>query len=195
MDTEKTYDIQVSRKTCVCPWQLTYLFDNLLRPLLHNPRKLFGQYVKPGMTVLDIGCGRGFASLGLARLVGEDGLVISADLQPEMLGMVKSRAARAGLSNQIKIHQCESRYIGVKEQLDFVLAFWMVHEVPDTRAFLKEILTLLKAEGRLFIAEPKIHTSRLDFEQTVKVAQELGFSVSEQPRVRFSRAIVLVKEV
>lgn len=64
----------------ICPWQIVPLMDNFLRPLIHNPRKLFGPYVRIGMTVLDVGCGAGFASLGLADLVGEEGLVISSDL-------------------------------------------------------------------------------------------------------------------
>ena len=75
----------------VCPWQFAPLMDNFLRPLVHNPRRLFKPYVREGMTVLDVGCGAGFASLGLAELVGEEGLVISADLQPKMLEMVKKR--------------------------------------------------------------------------------------------------------
>ncbi len=48
------------------------------------------------MTVLDIGCGGGFASLGLAQLVGEKGVVILADVQPQMLDIVQERATRVG---------------------------------------------------------------------------------------------------
>ena len=193
MNSQQIQEPQVLRESRVCPWQIVHLFDNLLRPLLHNPRKLFGPYVCKGMTVLDIGCGRGFASLGLAGLAGEEGLVIAADLQPEMLDMVKERAARAGLSNRIRIHRCEANSIGVREELDFVVAFFMAHEVPNTRAFLRELFTLLKSGGRLFIAEPKIHVSRRDFEHTVQEAQAVGFTASERLSVRFGRAVVLVK--
>ena len=177
----------------VCPWQLAPILDNLLRPLIHNPRRLFGPYVRNGMKVLDVGCGAGFASLGLAELVGDEGMVIAADLQPQMLDIVKKRAAKAGLCNRIRIHRCESNRIGVEEELDFAVAFFMTHEVPDLRAFLKEIFTLLKPDGRFFLAEPRIHVSNRNFEQTVREAQSVGFTVSKRRSVRFGRAVLLGK--
>ena len=193
MNAEELRSSQVIDETHVCPWQIVRLFDNFLRPLVHNPRKLFGPYVQTGMKVLDVGCGRGFASLGLARLVGKDGLLISADIQPEMLDMVKKRAARAGLSNRIRTHRCNVDCMGVREELDFAVAFFMLHEVPDVRAFLIELFTLLKPGGRLFITEPKIHVNRRDFENTVRLAQTVGFEISERPGVRLGRTVVLVK--
>jgi len=165
----------------VCPWQFAPLMDNFLRPLVHNPRRLFKPYVRNGMTVLDVGCGAGFASLGLAELVGEEGLVIAADLQPEMLDMVKKRAARAGLNSRIRVHRCESDRIGLKAQLDFALAFFMLHEVPDSRAFLEELHRLLKTGGMLLLAEPKIHVGRRIFEQVVREAQSVGFVTVKRP--------------
>lgn len=184
----------VAEDKLICPWQIAPLLDNFLRPLIHNPRKLFGPYVRIGMTVLDVGCGAGFASLGLADLVGEEGLVISADLQPKMLDMVKKRAAQAGLNNRIRIHRCDGNRIGVEENLDFAVAFFMVHEVPDVSAFLEELYTLLRPGGRLFLTEPIIHVSRRNFEQIVQEAQSIGFTVSERPSVRFGMTVLLLKD-
>jgi ubiquinone/menaquinone biosynthesis C-methylase UbiE len=177
----------------VCSWRHVRSFDNFLRPLVHDPVKLFGPYIREGMTVMDVGCGRGFASLGLARLVGEGGKVISADLQAEMLAMVEERASSAGLSGRIVLHQCAERKVGVEEELDFVLAFWMVHELPDAAGFFREMRGVLKPEGLLFLAEPKIHDTASGFERTVSQATEVGFAISETPRVRLSRAVVLAK--
>src|SRR5919108_3539807 len=48
--------------------------------------------VKPGDVVCDLGCGNGFYSLKIAKLVGERGKVIAVDIQPEMLELLKERA-------------------------------------------------------------------------------------------------------
>ena len=54
-------------------------------------------YVKPGSKVLDFGCGLGFFSIAMAKMVGEGGLVIAADLQDVMLQGLMKRARRAGV--------------------------------------------------------------------------------------------------
>jgi ubiquinone/menaquinone biosynthesis C-methylase UbiE len=182
------------RENRVCAPGHVRLFDNFLRPLLHRPAKLFGPHVRAGSTVLDVGCGRGFASLGLAHLVGEEGEVVAADLQGEMLAMVQDRAERAGLSGRIRTHRCGSDRIGYTGQVDFVVAFWMVHELPDSRAFFEEVRKMLNPGGRLFVAEPYFHVSRRAFEATVETAGQAGFRVVDRPRVWFSRAVVLSRE-
>jgi ubiquinone/menaquinone biosynthesis C-methylase UbiE len=142
------------------------------------------------MTALDIGCGGGFASLGLARLVG-GGKVIAADLQPEMLAVVRERAREAGLSDRIQTHLCPPDRIGVTGPVDFALAFFMVHEVPDKDRFLREISAILAPNGQFFVAEPLFHTTKRDFRQLIDRAAAAGLIVVEHPRVFFGRAVVL----
>ena len=43
----------------VCPWWLVYSFDNCLRSAVHSPEEMFCRYVRPGMTVLDLGAAPG----------------------------------------------------------------------------------------------------------------------------------------
>jgi ubiquinone/menaquinone biosynthesis C-methylase UbiE len=193
MNIEQINNPIIVKKKLVCPWQLAPLLDNRLRPLVHNPQKIFAPYIANGMTVLDVGCGAGFASIGLARLVGKEGLVIAADLQSKMLRMVKERAIREGLADRIRIHLCSPNRIGLREELDFAVAFFMVHEVPDIQAFLEEIYVLLKPGGRFFITEPKIHVGLLAFQQIMRKAQVVGFEIVERPSVRFGRTVLLAK--
>ncbi|MBI5582394.1 MAG: methyltransferase domain-containing protein, partial [Deltaproteobacteria bacterium] len=74
---------------------------------------------------------------------------------------------------------------------DFILAFWMVHEVPDQRAFLTEILQMLKPAGRFLLVEPKIHVSGKNFLRTLETAKEVGFLLRESPKIRWSHSALL----
>jgi predicted methyltransferase len=75
--------------------------------------------------------------------------------------------------------------------MDFALAFWMVHEVPDTPNFLREVFEALKPGGVFYVIEPWIHTSREEFGRILEEATRIGFLVLDRPRVFFSRAAVL----
>ena len=193
MNVEKVYNSFVERRKIVCPWQLAPIIDNRLRPLIHNPQKLFAPYVTEGMTVLDVGCGAGFTSLGLARLVGEEGKVIAADLQPRMLDIVKERAMKECVADRVHIHLCSRNKIGLLEQVDFVVAFFMIHEVPNVKSFLEEIHSLLKPGGQFFVTEPKIHVGLVAFQQIMQKSSNIGFKVSDRPSVIFGRTVLLRK--
>ena len=175
----------------ICPWWLAFEFDNRLRHFFHNPEKMLGSYVSKGMTVLDVGCGMGFFSIGLAKLVGDKGCVIAVDVQPEMLNILEKRAEKAGCSDRIRIHKSELNKLGVETTVDFILAFWMVHEVPDTNIFFRQIRSCLKPNGRILIAEPKFHVSLKRFQEILVSAQESGLILCETPYLRFSRSAVL----
>jgi ubiquinone/menaquinone biosynthesis C-methylase UbiE len=174
----------------ICPWWFAYTFDNPFRHFFHNPEKMLGAYASKGMTVLDVGCGMGFFSIGLARLVGERGCVIAADVQPKMLGVMQKRSEKAGVSNIIRPHRSEPNNLGVDTQVDFILAFWMVHEVRDLKLFFDQIRSCLKPNGRILIAEPRFHVSSKRFQESSVVAQELGLNFCETPSIRFSRSAV-----
>ena len=176
--------------THTCPWWFGYSFDNPLRKFIHNPLKILGEFVEPGQTVVDIGCGLGYFSLALAKLVGTGGKVISLDVQPQMVQRTRRRAERRGLADRINFQVCTPDHLGLTSPVDFALAFWVVHEVKDQKSLLKEIHSLLKPNGRFLIVEPKGHVPGSRFEATVELARSVGFDISEGPPVRFSRAVV-----
>lgn len=59
--------------------------ESPLRYKLQNPEKILGSYIRPGMTVLDFGCGPGFFTTAIARLLNASGKVIAVDAQAGML--------------------------------------------------------------------------------------------------------------
>ena len=177
----------------ICPWWGGYFIDNPMRRLLHNPEKIVGPYVQPGMTVMDVGCGMGFFSIAMARIVGDQGRVIAVDLQQKMLDVLRKRAEKAGVAVRIRTHRCEPNRLGVEGPLDFALAFMMIHEVPDQSRLLGEIHGCLKPGGKLLAAEPRIHVPGNAFLQTVATAEKLGFRSVDEPRVHGCRGIVFEK--
>jgi ubiquinone/menaquinone biosynthesis C-methylase UbiE len=180
-----------NNSTDVCPYQIAWTLDNWIRRLIQNPYKLVGKYIEEGQIVMDLGCGPGFFSLAMAKLVGEKGKVISVDIQEEMLQIVKSKSEREGLSSRIILHKAQPEQIGISEMVDFALAFYMVHEVPDKKSFLSEIASHLKPDGRFLIVEPKFHVSKSDFDRTLEVARSIGLEQVSEPKVSFSRAALL----
>jgi ubiquinone/menaquinone biosynthesis C-methylase UbiE len=178
----------------VCPWWLCYSFDNPLRRIFHKPELLLAPYLKPGMTAVDIGCGMGYFTLGLAKLAGPEGRVIAVDLQQQMLDALERRARKAGVADRIVLHRCRPESLGVEAPADFALAFWMAHEVPDKPRFFGEIFALLKTGGRLLLAEPKFHVTLKSFERTLAVCREAGFRALEEPAIALSRSALMGKE-
>ena len=109
----------------VCPWWLCFTFDNPLRRLIHNPEQILREWLAPGQTAIDIGCGMGYFSLPMARLVGDTGRVIAADLQDRMLQQLQRRAVQAGLQSRIQPHHCQPDTLAISEPADFILTFWI----------------------------------------------------------------------
>ena len=173
-----------------CPWWLGYTFDNPLRRLVHDPDEILGGYVEPGQTVVDIGCGLGYFSIALAKMVGLGGKVIALDIQQQMIRRANHRAERQGLTSQIDFRLCKSNHLGVKGPVDFVLAFWVVHEVEDPENLLIEVRSILQPRGHLLIVEPKGHVSANRFAYTAELARKVGFKTSNGPVVHFSRSVV-----
>jgi ubiquinone/menaquinone biosynthesis C-methylase UbiE len=179
----------------VCPWWGGYFIDNPLRRWLHNPQQILGPYVQPGMTVADLGCGMGIFSIAMARMVGPQGRVIAVDLQQQMLDVLVKRAKKAGLSARIQPHRAQADRIGLEAfgTVDFGLAFAMVHEVPDTPAFLAQVAALLKSGAKFLVAEPRLHVPDRVFDAMVASARQVGLEPLEEPPVRHCRAVVLAK--
>ena len=165
-------------------------FDNPLRRFFQNPRTILDGLVGEGATVIDIGCAIGYFSLAMARMVGDKGTVIAVDVNPKMLQVLKNRAAKEDMEERIKLHACTQNSLGVSAQVDFALAFWMVHEVPDQAHLFQEIRSMLKPEAHLLMVEPKIHVSRASFDSSVKLAEQNGLVIRSRPTIGWSRAVM-----
>jgi ubiquinone/menaquinone biosynthesis C-methylase UbiE len=109
--------------------------------------------VRPGQTVCDMGCGNGFYTLELARMVGAEGLVYAVDIQPEMLRMLAERAGSEGLTNIRPVlgTAIDSRLPA--GAIDLCLCVDVYHEFSHPEAMLAHIRESLAAKGRLALVE------------------------------------------
>lgn len=185
--------MKTKMKNRVCGLEHAGALDMSLRRLFQKPRNIIKPYIKEGMTVLDMGCGPGFFSIEMAKMVGAAGKVVAADLQEGMLEKVRDKLEGTIYKNTIELHKCQSNKIGLSERFDFILIFYMLHEVPEQSAFLKEIDSLLKPDGNILIVEPKFHVSKNDFNNSKEMISDIGFEIIEEPRILFSRSVLINK--
>ena len=177
----------------VCPPWFAWVLNNPLRRWLHKPEEILGQLIAPGFTVVELGCGSGPFTIALAKMVGSSGRVIAADVQPAMLAKVQKRVAQAAVQDRVKFHLCGRKHIALSTHVDFVLAFWMVHEVPNAVDLFTEMHEALNPKRKLLLVEPKLHVVRRDFKKEVDAALGAKFSLLARPSVRFSHAALFVK--
>jgi ubiquinone/menaquinone biosynthesis C-methylase UbiE len=167
----------------VCPSWVGYLLVSPLRRLVETPERILGPFVDPGMVVLEPGCGMGYFTLPVARMVGSEGRVIVVDIQSKMLDAVRRRAQKAGLADRIEMRKGEAGSLGVEDltgQVDLAVALYVVHEVPDQAMFFAQIAKALKPSGKLLVLEPRFHVSKSAFEETVAFGETEGLAVESR---------------
>ena len=180
----------------VCPWWLGYFLISPLRRYAHDPGRIVGPHIGPGMTVVDFGCGMGHFSLPMATMVGPKGRVVCVDIQPKMLAGVARRAAKAGLTERLDLRVASPDgpgLAGLAGQVDFVLAFYVAHELPDSALLFTELASTLATHRCLLLAEPILHVRKGSFSDTVAAAERAGFMVVDRPTIRRSRAVLLTR--
>jgi ubiquinone/menaquinone biosynthesis C-methylase UbiE len=144
--------------------------------------------IKPGDVVCDLGCGNGFYTLKLARLVGERGKVVAVDIQREMLELLKEAAAAERIEN---IEPVFGTVIDPKlpdASIDLVLLVDVYHEFSHPEHMLAAIRRSLKPTGRVALAEfraedplvPIKPLHKMSKEQIMKEFPPNGFTLVEE---------------
>ncbi|HNX05527.1 MAG TPA: methyltransferase domain-containing protein [Opitutales bacterium] len=177
----------------VCPVSLAGGLDNWVRRLVHRPEKILSPFLEEGMTAVDYGCGPGYFTIPMARMVGPAGRVIAADLQQGMLDLVAAKAAKHGLSGRIIPHLC-SGDAKIAEKADFALLFYVAHEVPDVAALFADFAAFMKRGGKvLFVEPPFFHVAWKEFQAELELAKAAGFTASERLHMGPDRGVVLTR--
>ena len=118
-------------------------------------------HLKPGLRVLDFGCGPGTITVGLAKAV-EPGEVHGVDMEESQIGLARSAAEAGGHANA-------TFHVGSVLELPFEdNSFDAAHchavlmHVPDTRAALAEVKRVLRPGGIIASREMIVQSSFLE---------------------------------
>jgi len=168
------------RRQTPCPSWLVPLLENPYVEALAGARTLLDRAaVRPGMRVLDVGCGPGRLTLPLAELVGPVGTVVAIDIQPAMLERLRDRLAERGIDN------VETVLGGVGEGklsrggFDRAFLVTVLGEIVDKRRALEEIYDLLQPGGVLSITEVFPDPHYQSRKSIRSLAESLGFRLQE----------------
>ena len=110
--------------------------------------------IQPGESVLDVGCGTGAVTIPAKMKVGSQGYAVGIDPDPDMIGIARQKAMKAGLEIDFRVGVIESLPFS-DETFDVVTSSLMMHHLSDKLRVkgLAELWRTLKPGGRILIAD------------------------------------------
>jgi ubiquinone/menaquinone biosynthesis C-methylase UbiE len=110
--------------------------------------------LKPGESILDVGCGTGSVTLPAKQRVGKNGTAAGIDPAPEMIAVAHQKAVHSGLDIDFRVGVIESLPYP-DGSFDVVTSSLMMHHLPQALQVkgLAEVYRVLKPGGRLMIVD------------------------------------------
>jgi ubiquinone/menaquinone biosynthesis C-methylase UbiE len=184
-------------------WRYAYFCPSWLVPLLENPyvEAVAGAAllmrragVRPGMQVLDAGCGPGRITVPAAQAVGASGRVVALDVQSRMLERLGRRLRDGGVTNVTTLLAGLGNGKLPSGQFDIAFLVTVLGEVPDKAAALREVYRSLRAGGILSVTEVLPDPHYQPIQRVRALARSVGFSEQQVFSGVVSYTMNLMKE-
>jgi ubiquinone/menaquinone biosynthesis C-methylase UbiE len=142
------------RRSVPCPSWLSWLveLDNPFTEINRAHAIVRSLELRPGMRVLDVGCGPGRVTIPVAQVVAP-GEVVAMDIQAGMLSRVKERAEAAQVKNVRLLKASAGDGNLGHAQFDRALLVTVLGEIPNQTRAMQEVFDALKPGGVLSVTE------------------------------------------
>ena len=133
--------------------------------------------IKPGMKVLEVGCGSGAFTVAVARAIGSDGEVHALDIQPGMLNQLRRKLTRPENEDvrNIVLHQDSAYALPFADNtFDVVYYVTVLQEIPDPVRALHEASRVLKSSGVIAVSEWLTDPDYVLASTTLRLGQAAG---------------------
>jgi SAM-dependent methyltransferase len=135
--------------------------------------KMLSSHLKPGMTVLELGCGAGYFTQELARS-GAD--IVAIDVSPELLEIARTNCSSPNVQYQIQNAYALSYSEAV---FDSVVGSSVLHHLEIEEA-LRDIYRVLKPMGTINFTEPNMLNPQIAIQKNIPwIKRKLGDSPDE----------------
>jgi len=117
-----------------------------------SQRLILDAGLKPGLSVLEVGCGTGSMTAWFSQAVREAGSVTAIDIHPDYVEQTQEKVRH---TQNCKIKVLDVHDIAeLGETFDFIYCRMVLHHLKDPESVLRQLITCMKPEGLLVVEEP-----------------------------------------